>query len=178
MQPTKKLNEYDQQAADFLESTGTKFEAVFLGTMPHFQGETEKRDIYQMTLTNSREFYSFRFGDSIINTYRHALKTNQNVPDQGQLFQTLMPYARKLSLNDYSRALRKEAKKWEKPTAYSALTCLTSYNPGTFADFCDNYGYDEDSRQAFRTFEAVTDEFSGISKIFSSEQLEQLQEIN
>lgn len=64
------------------------------------------------------------------------------------------------------------------PTAYSVLACLTKYDVGSFEDFCSEFGYDTDSRTAERTYKAVCKEFAGISKLFTTEQLEQLQEIN
>lgn len=40
------MNNYDQQAADFLEKTGTIFHCEYLKYDTHFIGETEERDIY------------------------------------------------------------------------------------------------------------------------------------
>ena len=65
------MDEYEQQAQDFLESTGTKLTLTRLGTFPHFTGEIEERDVYQVTLSNSKGAYSFQFGDSLYNTQRH-----------------------------------------------------------------------------------------------------------
>src|SRR5688572_20209656 len=44
--------------------------------------------------------------------------------------------------------------KGEEPTAYDALSCVSSdaYTPEDFADFCSEYGYDEDSRKAYNIF--------------------------
>lgn len=64
------------------------------------------------------------------------------------------------------------------PTAYDVLTCLTKYDPGTFDEFCSEYGYDTDSRQAFKTHKAVVREWKNIKKLFTPEQIEVLQEIN
>lgn len=62
------------------------------------------------------------------------------------------------------------------PTAYDILTVLTKYEVGTFEDFCSNYGYDEDSRSAERTYKAVLKEFAGVERVFG-DVLEELQEI-
>ena len=64
------------------------------------------------------------------------------------------------------------------PTAYDVLACLTKYDPGTFDEFCSEYGYNTDSRQAFKTYKAVVREWKNIEKLFSPEQIEALQEIN
>ena len=64
------------------------------------------------------------------------------------------------------------------PTAYDVLACLTKYDPGTFDEFCSEYGYNTDSRQAFKTYKAGVREWKNMEKLFSPEQSEALQEIN
>ena len=64
------------------------------------------------------------------------------------------------------------------PTAYDILTCITKYDPGTFEDFCSDFGYDTDSRSAKKTWKAVCKEWKNISKLFPEpEVLEALSEI-
>jgi hypothetical protein len=64
----------------------------------------------------------------------------------------------------------------EVPNAYDILTCLTKYEVGTFANFCGDFGYDQDSPKAEKTYKAVLKEFDGVSRVFG-DVLEQLQEI-
>jgi len=63
------------------------------------------------------------------------------------------------------------------PTAYDILSCLTKYEPGTFENFCSDYGYNSDSRAAEKIYKAVKKEFAGVERVFG-DVLEQLQEIN
>jgi hypothetical protein len=63
------------------------------------------------------------------------------------------------------------------PTAYDVLASLTKYEVGSFEDFCGDYGYDTDSRSAYKTYKAVLKEWKNIERLFSSEQIELLQEI-
>ena len=42
----------------------------------------------------------------------------------------------------------------------------------------NEYGYNTDSRQAFKTYKAVVREWKNIKKLFTPEQIEVLQEIN
>lgn len=63
------------------------------------------------------------------------------------------------------------------PTAYDMLTSITKSDPYTFEDFCSEYGYDEDSRQAEKTYKAVKREWVKVSRFFTDEQLEEMQEI-
>ena len=64
------------------------------------------------------------------------------------------------------------------PTAYDVLSCLTKYDVGSFEDFCSEFGYDTDSRAAYKTYKAVLKEWKNIERLFTSEQIEMLQEIN
>lgn len=73
-----------------------------------------------------------------------------------------------------------DAQNGKSPTAYDVLTCVASdsHTPETFADFCGEYGYDEDSRKAGKTFKAADTLARRIRAFFSEAELEQLREIN
>lgn len=64
------------------------------------------------------------------------------------------------------------------PTAYDILSCLTKYDPCDFENFCSEFGYDIDSRKAFKTYKGVRREWKNIERLFTPKQIEQLQEIN
>lgn len=64
------------------------------------------------------------------------------------------------------------------PKPYDVLSCLTKYEVGTFENFCSDYGYDIDSRKAYKTYKAVMKEWKNIELLFTPEQIELLQEIN
>lgn len=61
--------------------------------------------------------------------------------------------------------------------AYDVLACLTTYNPGMFYDFCDEYDYDKDSRKAFAIYEATCKEWKKVSSFFKPKEIEEMQEI-
>lgn len=69
------------------------------------------------------------------------------------------------------------ANEGKKPSKYDILACLTKYDPGSFEEFCSDFGYDSDSRKAYEVYEAVCKEWEGVEKVFIG-ILEQLQEIN
>jgi len=65
------------------------------------------------------------------------------------------------------------------PNAYDVLACLNTHLDGeSFEDFCSSYGYEVDSIKAFKTYKATLKQNEGLKKIFSSEQLEELNNIN
>lgn len=64
----------------------------------------------------------------------------------------------------------------EEPTIYDILACMTKYDPGTFENFCADFGYDSDSRTAEKTYKAVCKEWEAIDRLFN-DCLEELAEI-
>ncbi|KKN68468.1 hypothetical protein LCGC14_0451040 [marine sediment metagenome] len=65
-----------------------------------------------------------------------------------------------------------------KPSAYAVLTCLTKRDPGTFEEFCAEYGYDTDSRKAEKTHKAVVAEWNQVKGFFTDDEITALAEIN
>lgn len=65
------------------------------------------------------------------------------------------------------------------PSAYDVLACISSdyYTPETLADFCSEYGYDEDSRKAEQTFKASDKHARKLRAFFSKAEAEALSEI-
>jgi hypothetical protein len=64
-----------------------------------------------------------------------------------------------------------------KPSDYDILAAITKSDPGTFADFCNDFGYDTDSRRAEKTYFAVQDEWSNVQRMFGDclKELEAIQ---
>lgn len=52
------------------------------------------------------------------------------------------------------------------PTVSDILSCLTKNDPGTFDEFCSEFGYDTDSRRAEKTYKAVVKEWAGVDRVF------------
>lgn len=126
---------YDKACNLVAESFNLEFKAEFLENGLHFQGDKDKRDIYNITLKRGVRKYSFKFGQSI-------------------------------------------AKGSNEPTLYDVLACLQKYEVGTFEDFCDEFGYDNDSRNALKTYKAVVKEYDKMCSLFNSDELEVLQLIS
>lgn len=62
------------------------------------------------------------------------------------------------------------------PGYYDVFAAMTKYDPGTFEDFCSEYGYDEDSRRAYATWEAVCKEYEAMERLFG-DVMDELAEI-
>jgi hypothetical protein len=63
------------------------------------------------------------------------------------------------------------------PVAYDVLSCIEKSDPGTFENFCGDFGYDTDSRKAEKTYNLVCESWKKISVFFTETELEELQEI-
>lgn len=63
------------------------------------------------------------------------------------------------------------------PTSYDVLACLQKYDVGSFEDFCGDFGYDTDSRTAERTYKAVLREYKMVCDLWTSDEIEELAEI-
>lgn len=72
-----------------------------------------------------------------------------------------------------------DAKTAKRPTPYSVLACISGdiHCPSTFADFCAEYGYDEDSRAAHATFTRCAAFAKRLRGFFTKKQIEGLSEI-
>ena len=64
------------------------------------------------------------------------------------------------------------------PSEYSILACLTKYDPESFENFCNEFGYDKYSRTAERTYNAVVKEWQNVCMIWTDDETEELREIN
>lgn len=66
----------------------------------------------------------------------------------------------------------------KEPTMYEVLSCLQKYDVGTFENFCDEFGYDYDSRKAEKIYKAVCKEYEALTRLFpEDEQSEVWQEL-
>ena len=149
------MNEYLQQAQDFLAKTNATMQIDFVGFASNTNWkESTPRAMYQFKLTTPKGSMTDTFWDSINNT---AIQQ-----------ETIQSYAEKL------RKMKTEAR----PNAYDILAAVEKSDPGTFDDFCSEFGYNTDSRAAVRTYFAVQKEYADLARIFTAEQLEMLAEIN
>lgn len=143
------MSEYETQAQDFLNKTNTTLTSEFAGIKKHFPDDKEERAVYKFTLTRGSRSYSGEFGTSLKFLEDMKLKHNSLMP---ALVQYNLP-------------------------AYNILACLTKYDPGTFENFCSDYGYDVDSRAAEKIYNKVLEEWAGVQKLWTDEEIELLQEI-
>lgn len=161
MKTNKKIeiSEYEQQANDFLAKHGITFNASFLEKGKYFLDDKEHRDIYILSLTRNRTTIDFKFGQSIA----HSRPSKDKIADAMRI--------------SWSKA-RKLQKQFKVPTAYDLLASITKYSPGSFSNFCSDFGYDEDSIKANNIYKSVVKEWFKVESFFTDEELAELQYIN
>jgi hypothetical protein len=65
----------------------------------------------------------------------------------------------------------------KQPSEYRILARLVPHDPGTFEEFCWNYGYSEDSIKALKVYNTVSDEFKSLCTLYTDAELSMLGEI-
>jgi hypothetical protein len=166
MVKTKAPNKYDIHAAETLATMKIEFRAAFLFHGPYWPDEKESRNVWELILTRpavdckDQKIVSFRFGQSIADSFRDEFANfRKNGVYYPPVRSSMIPTQRNI------------------PSAYDLLACLTKYAPGSFSDFCGEYGYDNDSIKARDTWQAVGEEFSKVERFFSAKELEIIREI-
>lgn len=170
--------DYNKQAEMFLTQTGSTFKAEYVRHDLYFPSDTDKRDIYKITLTKGARTYEFEFGQSI--AHSGEWKMDFNIRDYicGQC----------LSIEEHKKArgrlmgsgcgkFASRNKDFQAPSAYDVLACVEKHAPGTFEDFCGELGYDADSRTAEKIYNAVKEQFKQICMLYNDKELTALAEI-
>jgi hypothetical protein len=85
-----------------------------------------------------------------------------------------------LEFNFYDSIANTEKPHRITPSAYDILSTVSaeSYVYSDFKEFASEYGYDEDSRKAYKTWEKCLEFANDINAFFTTEELEELREIN
>lgn len=178
--------DYEKQAADFMTATNTTMSAKYLRTGKHFEDDKDERDIYEITLSSKGGVYKFNFGQSInasgeyvfLDHFKNKLIKTLLFP-KNRCFMSESEY-KKIEQNRDGVEKKEVIVKnpnYSTPTAYDVLSCLTKHDPGTLEEFCDDYGYNVDSRKAERMYNAVKDEYLQLSGLFTDQELELMAEI-
>lgn len=176
------MTDYQKQANDFLTKTGVSFEARFIKNDFYFDGDKEKRDIYEITLARGERKIVFNFGQSL-NDSRFYAQYGRSKTDLDRKFLStdktiLLRELRYILKFDFGTVISDKIHYPKAPTAYDVLAGLTKYDVGTLEDFCNEYGYDPDSKTADKIYHAVRKEFANVQRLWTDEEIRELQEIN
>ena len=173
---------YDKACNLVAESFNLEFKAEFLENGFHFQGDTDTRDIYNITLKRGQRKYTFKFGQSINKSgfYASYARQKYELPRNKINLKNheLKIYVKRQFNHDFGNASNDKIVFPIAPTLYDVLACLQKYEVGTFEDFCGDFGYDLDSILAKKTYKAVSKEYDKMCSLFNNDELEVLQLIS
>ena len=82
---------------------------------------------------------------------------NKIAPDIGKLT---------MELRFHGSSVDAEKGTHQSPSIYDILACVQKSDPGTFESFCDEFGYDTDSRHAESVWGACSKEYQDFSHLF------------
>ncbi len=158
--------EYEKQAEYFLTTCGVHFEAVKAVPQdaPRWAKDTKHGTKYSITLAK-------------IDSTKGTVNEYTRVEQQPQLFSEVITFPFWNSIHAKEQAQKSIAKS-DKPSKYDVIASLDAMYNDTFEDWCLSYGYDDDSREAYQTYQACIELDAKLKKVFTSAQLEALQYIN
>lgn len=169
---------YERQAQDFLNAVGATIKIEYKRSGKHFDSDTEDRDIYSVLILRGNRSYLFDFGQSLNDSGFYVKIGKNKYPLRSEWLKAKdLAFKIKYLINSGYTSSIDTIHYPKAPTPYSILACLTKYDPGTFEDFCSEFGYDTDSKKAEKTYNAVKEEYLNVCSLFSDAELEQLQEI-
>lgn len=168
-------NEYTKRADDFLTRANATCSIRLIGQMINQDWkEKELRNAYDVTIKTPQGEMNLTFWDSAHNTEIYNMTLSEYAKKRFKCQYEYLTYSYK---NKASRELK--IKKSEAvPTTYDILACLQKYDVGTFEEFCSEFGYDEDSKTADKIYIAVIKEYKQLERIFTTQQIDELREIN
>lgn len=180
---------YEKQAFDFLAKTKSTLTVKFVEYGKHFDDDKENRDIYEITISRGPRSFTFRFGQSIFHSRfkiilastGKEIKYNWQEKAMKEAGQDLHKFkkiaAMEIGEGTMSSLNGLTIKGPTVPNSYDVLSCMTKYDPGSFEDFCGEYGYDVDSRKAEKTYNLVKREYDELCKLYNDEEMQELGEI-
>lgn len=175
--------DYNQQALDFLKSTDATITFKYAGLKKHFSDDDEPRDCWKFTISRpGRPSYTGNFGQSLNDRDIASWNATRGIGTNGGALDAWVPYEQRNQRTTVWKQRLKigqtsNLRKVKPPTEYDILSCVASCDPGTFEDFCADFGYSDDSIKAKATWEAVRAEYLGICQLFDHAERERLQEI-
>lgn len=179
MKTQKEKCPYEERANSFLSKHNVKIEISFLRHDKYFHDDKESRDVYSVKIFRDKRYYGFEFGQSIVNSGFYYTKGKQKIAIERKFLdvKNLAAIIKKRDWYFLNNGKSDIIHYPEKPSNYDILACITKRDPGTFEEFCIEFGYSNDSIKAEKTYKAVVNEYTNMCRIFSDSELEELQEI-
>jgi hypothetical protein len=183
IQKQAQKSEYDVQAETWATKYGVRMSVVFLG---HYvsEGDQREQDKDPTKKANTRDHYEVTLERTIgERKVRESITFGQSLMESSYRDNSRGPYwSEKVRRHNTTlRSYRSNGvQRGHEPSLYNVLACLQKHEPGTFKQFCGDFGYDTDSRRALTVYEAVLEEFEKVQRLCAgdAEMLAEWQEIS
>lgn len=175
------MSEYTKQAEDFLTAHSLEFRAVLVGDdCPKYCEDNEKGIGDARTFPRKNHIHGKHYRCTISGKDRGHVSFDfwNSYADEEYSALGSKAYRNGEVMFKYRPGRGKPTQNPKTVQAYDLLACITKNDPGTFKDFCGDFGYDEDSRKAFDVYLAVQDEYSKVRRFFTAAEMEELEAIN
>lgn len=171
----------------FLNSKKIELKIEFIKNDKYFTDDKDKRDIYKISLKRDKREISFNFGQSIIDSgFKIVYKFADNESKFKHTFTNDHLYNSKNVKQDITKLFNEKKNNFgfsaeiesielpKPPTAYDVLACLQKHEFRDFQDFCDQYGFDNDSIKALKTYNNVVAEYKKVTYLFTNQEIEEM----
>ena len=174
----EQCDKYLNQAVDFLYKTNSTIKIEYSKTDLYFPDDKCARDIYNITISRGTRKYTFTFGNSLrdsgfyvqIGGTKHPLPYNLlNSKNLRNYIKNHIDYNFIYSIDNIHYPVP--------PSPYDILSCLEKYEYNSFEDFCNELGYDTDSKKAEKLYNAVKEQYLNIISLYNDKEMELLREI-
>jgi hypothetical protein len=168
------MNEIETSVASMLEKFGVTMTAVYKGVKANALGGKTEMDSWSVAFSKSDGREVFEEFDYYTGT-GHRSKVEDSAA--GRFAAQHLKGASRNSLAWES--LRKQYCKPVAPHAAAVLQCLlmdTEASSTSFHNWCDEFGYDDDSIKARETYDACQENSDKLHRIFAHAQIEELRE--
>lgn len=169
------INDTDRAVAEYLKANHIHFSSRYKGTKKAFDGKN-----VMDSWTVKIGLHEFEYYTGVGHRIAHLKTMHRLTTKQINGVKELKELLRKDRLDDTVFKLSDGVNYAVSPAQASVLYCLLSDASGAeenFYDWCDNFGYDSDSRKAFDTYNACCDTLLKVRKIFTSTQRAELSEL-
>ena len=169
------MTDCQAQAKQFLADCKATMEINLIGkeVPSHWLGETKPHNKYQFTITTPKGKYTSYFWDSLYNTEVSEMMADDLAHKKYNAHYDVLGVHEKTSVLRELKSLKANAI----PPEYDILAAVEKYSYDSFSDFCAEFGFSTDSISVRETFLACGEEYAGLRRIFTEEQMEKMREI-
>lgn len=168
---------YDEACSIVIKTLNIEFKCEFSRNDKYINNDGDVRDIYNITLKRGSRSFNFEFGQSVFNSqyYQDTRHRDRTYTLSGGC---RTGHYKLLDIEKYMKGGNSlKLIKGKAPSFYDVITCLPFYNPGTFDDFCSDYGLSNDSIKALDSYKELYRQWEEMQKLFNDDELEVLSNI-